>query len=1027
MAASKPQKPSEAKNADSKEATKSKSSSKGSEAKKDAAPAKTGSSFISTLFRFLQLISWAACLFVAGRLALDIRMYAIKTYGPVIHEFDPWFNYRATEYLSKHGWYEFFHWFDYKVWYPLGRPVGTTIYPGMQITSVAIHRVLEYFGVEMEIPVMVTPGDDPKTDIRQPTLSDVCAYVPVWFGAIATVCLALLVYECTYSWASSACAAFIMAVVPAHIMRSVGGGFDNESVAITAMCLTFYLWTRALRLPANNPVAIRDGTATRDSVIFGIFAGFAYINMAAAWGGFTFVLNLIAAHTALLCIIGRYSSRLHRAYTLFYVIGTIGAMQVPVIGFTPLRSMEQLAGLVVFLILQVLEYCEYRRRKYKLTLFRTFLNRIVFCGLAVVAMAGVVYILLPFGYFGPLGARIRGLFVKHTRTGNPLVDSVAEHQPASEQAYYTYLQNVYYLAQVGFGVSLLRLTDSNIFLITYAAVAYFFSNKMSRLIILLGPVASALGGVAVGFAIDNGLLRILPGNAQIVSFCPGCDTAGGSDESPNEVAAHVRAAKAKKKGKSAKKEWTGAVEGDRVVWVMDKVAAGVGFIVRAVKRWFNHPALYPIRICVLAYVIYTYGISEWTNFFSYSHKFAEQSSSPQIMFRAQLRSGEQIIVDDYREGYFWLRDNTPEDARVLSWWDYGYQITGIGNRTTLADGNTWNHEHIATLGRILTSPEKRAHNIAKHVADYVLVWSGGGGDDLAKSPHMARIGNSIYSDMCPGDPTCRQFGFNRDGTPTKMMRESLLYKLTQYGYKKDVKINPQRFEHVFTSKYHKIRIFKIVGVSQESKEWVENNRVCDAPGSWYCPGQYPPALEKLIAKRKNFAQLEDFNKGQDEAAKKYQEEYMKRMAGHHPAPSTDDDDEDEVEVDLSGISYWGCVDDENYFSSDKEYGGSYLATSVRYAYAHALSHGKRYVAISRVGEDGHVFAFDKIKKSARKNNMTDNGCSRPCLADAGYGCGCADHGCPENIEVSEGAEHKRRWAIYKIADNVAAAAAKAEL
>jgi dolichyl-diphosphooligosaccharide--protein glycosyltransferase len=149
------------------------------------------------------------------------------------------------------------------------------------------------------------------------------------------------------------------------------------------------------------------------------------------------------------------------------------------------------------------------------------------------------------------------------------------------------------------------------------------------------------------------------------------------------------------------------------------------------------------------------------------------------MFKAQLRTGEQIIVDDYREGYFWLRDNTPEDARVLSWWDYGYQITGIGERTTLADGNTWNHEHIATLGRILTSPEKRAHNIAKHLADYVLVWAGGGGDDLAKSPHMARIGNSIYSDMCPDDPTCRKFGFNRDGTPTKMMKESLLYKLTQ--------------------------------------------------------------------------------------------------------------------------------------------------------------------------------------------------------------------------------------------------------
>ena len=29
--------------------------------------------------------------------AYDIRLYAIKSYGLVIHEFDPWFNFRATQ------------------------------------------------------------------------------------------------------------------------------------------------------------------------------------------------------------------------------------------------------------------------------------------------------------------------------------------------------------------------------------------------------------------------------------------------------------------------------------------------------------------------------------------------------------------------------------------------------------------------------------------------------------------------------------------------------------------------------------------------------------------------------------------------------------------------------------------------------------------------------------------------------------------------------------------------------------------
>jgi dolichyl-diphosphooligosaccharide---protein glycosyltransferase len=35
--------------------------------------------------------------FVVCRAAYQIRLFAINEYGPVIHEFDPYFNFRATE------------------------------------------------------------------------------------------------------------------------------------------------------------------------------------------------------------------------------------------------------------------------------------------------------------------------------------------------------------------------------------------------------------------------------------------------------------------------------------------------------------------------------------------------------------------------------------------------------------------------------------------------------------------------------------------------------------------------------------------------------------------------------------------------------------------------------------------------------------------------------------------------------------------------------------------------------------------
>ena len=128
------------------------------------------------------------------------------------------------------------------------------------------------------------------------SLNDVCCFIPAWFGVVASILVGLIAYEVTLecnshttighvflnlfhgnggtreeedeendvpdethrpmlvlgSYPSPAleCGVFamgIMGMVPAHLTRSIGGGFDNESVAVSAMCLTFYFWVRSLR------------------------------------------------------------------------------------------------------------------------------------------------------------------------------------------------------------------------------------------------------------------------------------------------------------------------------------------------------------------------------------------------------------------------------------------------------------------------------------------------------------------------------------------------------------------------------------------------------------------------------------------------------------------------------------------------------------------------------------------------------------------------------------------------------------
>ena len=327
---------------------------------------------MSALCQVILMGLFVTLLFYSGREAYKIRLYAIKTYGRIIHEFDPWFNFRATKYLADNGWKKFFTWFDYESWYPLGRPVGTTIYPGMQITSVWIWKFLGTMDKKFQM-----------------SLNDVCVFVPAWFGVSASVFLGLLAKECSGSYAVGGLSAAIMAIVPAHLMRSVGGGYDNESIAMTAMCMTFFCWCRALR---NDP-SVTDGRATRDSYLWGVLAGLAYIYMVAAWGGYVFVGNMIGAHAASLFFLMRYTSKLHRAYSLFYVIGTVGAMQVPVVGWSPLKSTEQIAPLLVFCALQILEYVEVQRRKHKLSALKVFLKRVQVTVLVLLPIAAIAFVL----------------------------------------------------------------------------------------------------------------------------------------------------------------------------------------------------------------------------------------------------------------------------------------------------------------------------------------------------------------------------------------------------------------------------------------------------------------------------------------------------------------------------------------------------------------------------------------------------------------------------------------------------------
>src|SRR5258707_1272938 len=85
---------------------------------------------------------------------------------------------RATRILASKGFYvritggvfalhwltftqEFWNWFDPTAWYPLGRVVGGTIYPGLMATSGVIYSALHALNLPVDIRnvcVLLAPG-----------------------------------------------------------------------------------------------------------------------------------------------------------------------------------------------------------------------------------------------------------------------------------------------------------------------------------------------------------------------------------------------------------------------------------------------------------------------------------------------------------------------------------------------------------------------------------------------------------------------------------------------------------------------------------------------------------------------------------------------------------------------------------------------------------------------------------------------------------------------------------------------------
>ncbi|KAM4123641.1 hypothetical protein ACB094_01G172900 [Castanea mollissima] len=718
-------------------------------------------------------------LLLIGVLAFSIRLFSVIKYESVIHEFDPYFNYRVTQYLTKNGIYDFWNWFDDRTWYPLGRVIGGTVYPGLTLTAGTLYWILN----SLNIPLSV---------------ETVCVFTAPIFSAFASWATYLLTKEVKGAGAGLT-AAVLLAMVPSYISRSVAGSYDNEAVAIFALIFTFFLYIKTLNT---------------GSLFYATLNAIAYFYMVCSWGGYTFIINLIPMHVLLCIVTGRYSSRLYIAYAPLVVLGTLLASLVPVVGFNAVLTSEHFGSFLVFIIIHVVALVYYIKGILSPKMFKVAVTLVLSIGLVVccAVIAVLVALVASSPTKGWSGRSLSLLDPTYASKYIPIIASVSEHQPPTWPSYFMDINVLAFLVPAGIIACFSPLSDASSFVVLYIVTSVYFSGVMVRLMLVLAPAACIMSGIALSASFDVFTRSIkfqLPGvkgNSQV-------DAGYTSSEGvvvQNEVAKtdkNEEALKERPSKKNRKKEKEH----------LEKPSVKAQVKKRLLVLPFEASIIAILLLILLGafYVVH----SVWAA--------AEAYSAPSIVLTSYSHDGLHVF-DDFREAYSWLSHNTEVDDKVASWWDYGYQTTAMANRTVIVDNNTWNNTHIATVGTAMSSPEKAAWEIFDSLdVKYVLVVFGGlvgyPSDDINKFLWMVRIGGGVFPHIKEPD-YLRDGQYRIDSQATPTMLNCLMYKLSYYRFvetdgkafdrvrrteigKKHFKLT--HFEEVFTTHHWMVRIYKL--------------------------------------------------------------------------------------------------------------------------------------------------------------------------------------------------------------------------
>ena len=192
-------------------------------------------------------------LVLAFSLTFIIRIQPLE-YGFELNEFDPFFNYRATDFIVENGLPAYLEWHDDLSWHPYGRDVSSTSQVMLHTTAATLYQI---FGMGSSLYDFT-----------------------IWFPVVISSLTAIIIFAIVRTISSTTAGLFaslFFAISPILILRGSIGWFKSEPLGLFYGLLAVYLLLSGLKSDKGK-ISVAKIVGAGILLSFGI----------ASWGGIQF-------------------------------------------------------------------------------------------------------------------------------------------------------------------------------------------------------------------------------------------------------------------------------------------------------------------------------------------------------------------------------------------------------------------------------------------------------------------------------------------------------------------------------------------------------------------------------------------------------------------------------------------------------------------------------------------------------------------------------------------------------------------